>query len=300
MTSPQHEWYQGSIKLEPGQPKLLALEISYLFPVAAWYLHPCTLAAPKLPAAGSSNSLASSGSSSCASSMSTSTAQDANWDSYSLTASSFSSGMSIAHSAALCSAVSSLSTGSMRDSFSRGSGSSAGSIGRPRLCLDLSHGVGSYVSDPRYIDEATRSRKPRGIERLELAGRVCWKPKPMLSWLNRLLPAGIRSHHGCSSGCSAGSGGTGSLTSSGTGSAGPGGGTGCGSGSGGASGASVPMGVKKESSRPVCAVSVSKAAVWQVPEDPEYRFDQGFAFWAVQHKAEQLLEHYGVLPPWQG
>lgn len=289
MTSPQHEWYQGCIKLEPGQPKLLALEISYLFPVAAWYLHPCTLAAPKLPAAGSSSSLASS--SSCGSS-SGCTAQDSNWDTYSFAASSSSSGMSIAHSAALCSAVSSLSGTSIKDSTTTSSSSSGGSIGRPRLCLDLSQGVGSYVSDPRYIDEATRNKKPRGVERLELAGRVCWKPKPMLSWLNRLLPAGIRSH-----GCSAGSGSTGSHTSSGGG-AGMGGSVGS-AGSAGA-GASSPSGVKKESSsRPACAVTVSKAAVWQVPEDPEFRFDQGFAFWVVQHKAEQLLQHYGVLPPWQ-
>jgi hypothetical protein len=189
--------------------------------------------------------------------------------------------MSIAHSAALCSAVSSLSGASIKDSTT--SSSSTGSIGRPRLCLDLSQGVGSYVSDPRYIDEATRNKKPRGIERLELAGRVCWKPKPMLSWLNRLLPAGIRSHSSSgSSGAAVGGVSTGS--------------------SGGGSGSTVgsPLGVKKEgSSRPVCAVTVSKAAVWQVPEDPEFRFDQGFAFWVVQHKVEQLLQHYGVLPPCQ-
>ena len=283
MTSPQHEWYQGCIKLEPGQPKLLALEISHLFPVAAWYLHPCTLAAPKLPAAGSSSSLASS--SSCASS-SGCTAQDSNWDNYSFAASSSSSGMSIAHSAALCSAVSSLSGASIKDSTI--SSGFTGSIGRPRLCLDLSQGVGSYVSDPRYIDEATRNKKPRGIERLELAGRVCWKPKPMLSWLNRLLPAGIRSHGSSgSTGGHASSGSTGAAV----------GAVGLGSGSTVGS----PLGVKKEgSSRPVCAVTVSKAAVWQVPEDPEFRFDQGFAFWVVQHKAEQLLQHYGVLPPCHG
>jgi hypothetical protein len=48
------------------------------------------------------------------------------------------------------------------------------------------------------------------------------------------------------------------------------------------------------------AVTASKAAVWQVPEDPDFRFSEGVAFWVVQHKAEQLLEHYGILPPWQG
>jgi hypothetical protein len=117
----------------------------------------------------------------------------------------------------------------------------------------------------------------------------------MLSWLNRLLPAGIRSHGS--------SGSTGSHASSGSSGAAVGA-VGLGSGSSGAgSGSTVgsPLGVKKEgSSRPVCAVTVSKAAVWQVPEDPEFRFDQGFAFWVVQHKAEQLLQHYGVLPPCHG
>lgn len=294
VTSPQRDWGQGSIKLLPGQPKLLALEVSYLFPVAAWFLHPCTLAAPKLIAASSHSSLTSSGSSSCASSLSC-TAQDSNWDACSLTASSSGSGssggMSRAHSAALCSAVSSLSSaGCMPASTGGSSGrNSSSSIGRPRLCLDLSHGFGSYVSDPRYIEESARNQKPRGIERLELSGRVCWRPSKVQSWLGRLLP-GIRAH-----GCSSGTGSHASIMSL------PGGGSG---GSGTSSGSSCvvgsPSGARKDSSRPSFAVTVSKAAVWQVPEDPEYRFSEGFAFWVVQHKAEQLLEHYGILPPWQG
>lgn len=296
VTSPQRDWGHGSIKLQPGQHKLLALEVSYLFPVAAWFLHPCTLAAPKLIAASSNSSLASSGSSSCASSLSCN-AQDSNWDTYSLTASSSSGGgsggVSIAHSAALCSAVSSLSSaGSMQASAATTSGRSSSSIGRPRLCLDLSLGFGSYVTDPRYMDDSARNQKPRGIERLELAGRVCWRPSKVQSWLGRLLP-GIRAH-GCSN--HTGNSSTGNHANSISVSCAGGGssshGSGCVVGS--------PGGLRKDSSRPSFAVTASKAAVWQVPEDPEYRFMEGFAFWVVQHKAEQLLEHYGILPPWQG
>jgi hypothetical protein len=33
-----------------------------------------------------------------------------------------------------------------------------------------------------------------------------------------------------------------------------------------------------------------------VPADTDRRFAEGFMFWAVQHKLEQLLEQYGVLP----
>jgi hypothetical protein len=304
VTSPQRDWGQGSIKLQPGQPKLLALEVSYLFPVAAWFLHPCTLAAPKLIAASSNSSLVSSGSSSCASSLSF-TAQDSNWDTYSLTASSSSGGggsgsTSMAHSMALCSAMSSLSpAGSMQQpstSSSPGARGAAGSIGRPRLCLDLSHGFGSYVTDPRYIDaeESCRGQKARGIERLELSGRVCWRPSKVQSWLGRLLP-GIRAHGSSSahagSTCSHASSVSVSGASSGIGGSAGSSSSGCVVGSPG-----VP---RKDSSRPSFAVTVSKAAVWQVPEDPEYRFSEGFAFWVVQHKAEQLLEHYGILPPWQ-
>jgi hypothetical protein len=299
VTSPQRDWGHGSIKLQPGQPKLLALEISYLFPVAAWFLHPCTLAAPKLIAASSNSSLTSSASSSCASSLSCNV-QDSSWDTYSLTASSSSGGgscgVSIAHSAALCSAVSSLSSaGSMQASTATFSGRSFSSnVGRPRLCLDLSQGFGSYVTDPRYMDDSARSQKPRGIERLELAGRVCWRPSKVQSWLGRLLP-GIRAH-GCSNhtgNSNTSSSNAGSISVSCTG-----GGSSNSQGAGFVVGS--PGGLRKDSSRPSFAVTVGKAAVWQVPEDPEYRFMEGFAFWAVQHKAEQLLEHYGILPPWQG
>lgn len=303
VTSPQRDWGQGSIKLQPGQPKLLALEVSYLFPVAAWFLHPCTLAAPKLLAASSNSSLISSGSSSCASSLSF-TAQDSNWDSHSLTASSSSGGSgsgsgsaSMAHSVALCSAMSSLSpAGSMQPSTSSSTGArgAVGSVGRPRLCLDLSHGFGSYVTDPRYLDtdESSRGQKARGIERLELSGRVCWRPSKVQSWLGRLLP-GIRAHAGSSAHTgSAGSHASGMSVLGACGNSGS-------AGSGGGCVVGSPGGARKDSSRPSFAVTVSKAAVWQVPEDPEYRFSEGFAFWVVQHKAEQLLEHYGILPPWQ-
>jgi len=287
VTSPQGDWSQGAIKLEAGQPKLLALEVSYLFPVAAWFLHPCTLAAPKLLSSSNTSSLNSSGSSSSSASSMSGLTQDANWDTYSIAASSSaSSGMSIAHSAALCSAVSSLSFTSTKCS-SGSSGAAAGTtVGRPRLCLDLSHGFGSYVSDPRYLDESARYQRPRGLERLELADRVCWRPSKVQSWLGRLLP-GIRAH-GCSS-----SGGSSSSSSS----------TVAGSGSSISScvvGSPGSSALKAGSVRPSFAVTVGKAAVWQVPEDPEYRFMEGFEFWAVQHKAEQLLEHYGILPPWQG
>lgn len=305
VTSPQKDWGQGSIKLQAGQPKLLALEVSYLFPVAAWFLHPCTLAAPKPLGTTSSSSMnSSSGSSSCASSLST--APDPSWDSYSSTASSSASGgstgggMTLSHSAALCSAVSSLSFTSKSCSLR------SSSSGRPRLCLDLSHGLGSYVSDPRFIDESSRNQRPRGLERLELAHRVCWRPSKVQSWLGRLLP-GIRAHGGASSGSGSGNGhgggtaGGSPMAASYSYHSSSGGGSG-GGGFGGSHGGCIvgsPTG-RHSSSRPSFAVTVSKAAVWQVPEDPEYRFTEGFAFWAVQHKAEQLLEHYGILPPWQG
>jgi hypothetical protein len=226
--------------------------------------------------------------------------QDSSWDTYSLTASSSSGGgscgVSIAHSAALCSAVSSLSSaGSMQASTATFSGRSFSSnVGRPRLCLDLSQGFGSYVTDPRYMDDSARSQKPRGIERLELAGRVCWRPSKVQSWLGRLLP-GIRAHdcsnHTGSSNTSSSNAGSISVSCTGGGSSNR-------QGAGFVVGS--PGGLRKDSSRPSFAVTVGKAAVWQVPEDPEYRFMEGFAFWAVQHKAEQLLEHYGILPPWQG
>jgi hypothetical protein len=315
--------------------------VSYIFPVPAWYLHPCTLAAPKaLCGMGSSSS-------SC-------TLQDANWDSHSLGASSSSSGggaggassssgggssgASLAHSAALTSAFSSLSftsttvggrAASSSGSLSTTSGGSSGlnAGGRPRLCLDLSHGLGSYVIDPRFIDDTARNQRPRGLERLELAGRVCWRPNKVQTWLGRLLP-GIRSHSsssGCRTACngssshssSGGSAATGlhaaangalGLTAASSGGGSNGGSSTTTSSGGGAGGtgsngsASVPcgggssQGCGTKAGAPLSfAVTVSKAAVWQVPEDPEFRFSEGFCFWAVQHKAEQLLGHYGIL-----
>jgi hypothetical protein len=333
--SPQRDWCQGSITLAVGQPKLLALEVSYIFPVPAWYLHPCTLAAPK----GLRHSR------SCCTSSSACTMADANWDANSLgdsSSSSSSSGggggsadstdsMSRAHSAALSSALSSLSfTGATRGvdrsshrslaSTSSGSsgGGGAGSCcagGRPRLCLDLSHGLGSYVIDPRCMDEAMRASRPRGLERLELAGRACWRPNKVQTWLGRLLP-GIRgsSHHhavsyghsgshghgssSCSHGAAAGASGRVSYAAIIGGSGGSSGGFGtAAAGHVGGSGSAVAgdSGGGKGGAWPSFAVTVSKAAVWQVPEDPEYRFCEGFMFWAVQHKAEQLLGHYGIL-----
>jgi hypothetical protein len=41
VTSYQQDWCQGSIQITPGKPQLLALEISYIFPIPAWFLHPC-------------------------------------------------------------------------------------------------------------------------------------------------------------------------------------------------------------------------------------------------------------------
>lgn len=43
VSSPQHDWFQGTIALTPGVPRLLTLEVSYLLPVPAWFLHPAAL-----------------------------------------------------------------------------------------------------------------------------------------------------------------------------------------------------------------------------------------------------------------
>lgn len=42
VTAPQRDWCQGTIQLQPGKPQYLALEVSYILPVPAWFLHPCT------------------------------------------------------------------------------------------------------------------------------------------------------------------------------------------------------------------------------------------------------------------
>uniref|UniRef100_A0A383VKV1 F-box domain-containing protein n=1 Tax=Tetradesmus obliquus TaxID=3088 RepID=A0A383VKV1_TETOB len=317
VTSPQRDWCQGCIQLQPGQPRLLALEVSYIFPVPAWFLHPCTLAAPR----PSSSSGSSCGTSSCASSVS-GMALDQTWDSYSSsTAGSSASSMSISQSAMLCSAApfgrgdnSSLASSSLSSSGSLGactamisssvastcSGSSNGPCGRPRLSLDLSIGFGSYVIDPRYIDEGSPNLVHRGLERIELSARACWRPSKVQSWLGRLLP-GIRGHsNGSSNSCGAGSAGSGSssgnvgitLPSSGS------------SSSPGASSLAAataaagcsPVSGHKPGSKPSFSVTLSKAAAWQVPQDTDRRFAEGFMFWAAQHKLEQLLEQYGVLP----
>jgi hypothetical protein len=47
--------------------------------------------------------------------------------------------------------------------------------------------------------------------------------------------------------------------------------------------------------KPSFAVTLSKAAAWKVPSDPDRRFAEGFMFWAVQHKLELLLQGYGIL-----
>jgi hypothetical protein len=43
VSSPQHDWCQGSLVLTPGVPRLLTLEVSYLLPVPAWFVHPATI-----------------------------------------------------------------------------------------------------------------------------------------------------------------------------------------------------------------------------------------------------------------
>lgn len=156
--------------------------------------------------------------------------------------------------------------------------------GRPRLSLDLSIGFGSYVIDPRYIDEASPNLMHRGLERMELAARVCWRPSKVQSWLGRLLP-GIRSH-ACSN--------SGNITSS---SSNTGGNSPRAAGVAGSAAAvcSASSG-GKQGAKPSFAVTLSKAAAWQVPADTDRRFAEGFMFWAVQHKLELLLEQYGVLP----
>ncbi|KAF6255196.1 hypothetical protein COO60DRAFT_1641750 [Scenedesmus sp. NREL 46B-D3] len=215
VTSPQCDWRQGCIQLQPGQPRLLALEVRYIFSVPAWFLHPCTLAAPCPSSSGGS----SCGAGSCASSLS-GMALDQTWDSYSsATAGSRASSMSIGQSAMLCSAApfehgdsGSLARGSLSSSGSLGactamatssgastcSGSGNSPCGRPRLSLDLSIGFGSYVIDPRYIDEASPTLMHRGLERIDLSARACWRPSKVQSWLGRLLP-GIRGHSSGSS-----------------------------------------------------------------------------------------------------
>lgn len=51
----------------------------------------------------------------------------------------------------------------------------------------------------------------------------------------------------------------------------------------------------RPNNKPGLTVSLSKVAAWQVPSDTDRRFAEGFLFWAVQHKLEQLLTQYGVL-----
>lgn len=261
-------------------------------PVPAWFLHPCTLAAPK----PSSNRGATSCCSSCASSM------DQTWDSYSTGTSSDASSMSINNSITLCSAglgddcsITSSSLTSSSSSIgnftavSSGNSSSCrfcGSDGRPRLSLDLSCGFGTYVSDPRYID-AAHQHLHRGLDRMELSSKVCWKPNKVQSWLGRLLP-GIRGHSSSSS--VTGAGGSSPRTSQ-TGSS-----SGTGVGSIAVAAPCSPGSGSRQGSKPSFAVSLSKVAAWQVPSDTDRRFAEGFLFWAVQHKLEQLLVHYGVLP----
>jgi len=293
VTSPQRDWCQGSIQLVPGQPRLLALEISYLFPVPAWFMHPCTLAAPR-----TSNSAAGGftcGNGSCCS---VSTGLDPTWDSHSSATNNSCANsavsMSICQSAAFCSAVPSAAGDSNR-SLSTTSLTSSGSLGLcnssncsrcganawgggPRLSLDLSTGFGSFVMDPRYIDDASPNMVHKGLERLELANRVCWRPNKVQAWLGRLLP-GICSHA------------VGTVSSSSSGSSGLPGLAGNGSA---AAGGSVGSGLKPVV-KPSFSVTLSKAAAWKVPSDPDRRFAEGFMFWAVQHKLELLLQGYGIL-----
>jgi hypothetical protein len=151
------------------------------------------------------------------------------------------------------------------------------------------------VIDPRYIDEASPNLVHRGLERIELFARVCWRPSKVQSWLGRLLP-GIRGHANGSS-CSAGSGGSSSgnvgITLPSSSSSNQAAGS---LAAASAAAACSPGGGHKQGSKPSFAVTLSKAAAWQVPSDTDRRFAEGFMFWAVQHKLEQLLEQYGVLP----
>lgn len=256
-------------------------------PVPAWFLHPCTLAAPR-PCSSSRGCCGS-----CASSMSGMTL-DQTWESYS-TGTSSGSSMSISSSIALCSSAAgmsadsrSLATTSLTSSGSLGNIASAASgssgicscrgDGRPRLSLDLSCGFGTYVSDPRYID-AAQHKQPRGLERMELSSRVCWKPSKVQSWLGRLLP-GIRGHSSSSTGNSSPRASHHAGSSTGAGSS--------------AAIAACPLS-SRSGAKPSFAVNLSKVAAWQVPSDTDRRFAEGFLFWAVQHKLEQQLKHYGIL-----
>jgi hypothetical protein len=232
VSSPQHDWCQGSLVLTPGVPRLVTLEVSYLLPVPAWFVHPATL-------------------------------DDASG----------------------------------------------------RLMLDLSCGFGSYVTDPRYSSEggaaaaaAAASAGAAGLQRLELCGRLAWRPSRVASFFNRLLTKGQGSS------CKGGSGRSGpSPRHGGAGSGGPqspgvsvpgcvsvgyGRGSGNapqGSAASGAAGAPAPPPPPPASSTHV--LGVSKVAAWQVPADMEWRFAEGFLFSAEDHKAEQLLAHYDLLDP---
>ncbi|KAF8069448.1 hypothetical protein HT031_001564 [Scenedesmus sp. PABB004] len=307
VTSPQRDWCQGVIQLHPGQPRLLALEVSYIFQVPAWFLHPCTLAAPRPGADGggcggaggggcgggtAGGGAGSCGGGSCASSVS-GMALDGSWDAHSCASTSGLS--SISTSAALCSAGTASDSASLTSSLTSsgslatmassaagcGGGAGCGSGcggGQPRLSLDLSVGFGSYVIDPRYIDEAGPSLQDRGLERLELTSRATWRASKVQSWLGRLLP-GIRGHASSHAGGGPPPGGA-----PGGGGAPPAGAAPGGCGHGGKPGA-----------RPSFAVTLSKAAAWQVPSDTDRRFAEGFMFWAVHHKLEQLLRQHGLL-----
>jgi hypothetical protein len=237
VSSPQHDWCQGSLVLTPGVPRLVTLEVSYLLPVPAWFVHPAAL--------------------------------------------------------------------------DEASG---------RLMLDLSCGFGSYVTDPRYSSDAggaaaaaapAAAAAAGGLQRLELCGRLAWRPSRVASFFNRLLTKGQGSSckgGGGRSGPSPRHGGSGAAAAASPGAPSSPGvsvpgcvSVGYGRGGGGAPAGAAAVGPAAAPPPPPPPASsthvlgVSKVAAWQVPADMEWRFAEGFLFSAEDHKAEQLLKQYGLM-----
>ena len=279
MSSPQQDWRQGAVALAPGAPALLALEVSYLLPVPAWFVHPVVAApAAPQPAAG-------------------------------------------------------------------GSGEGGGGGGGRRLALDLSRGFGSFVTDPRYhhhhhhdhhaaasASAGAAAATPAGasLERLELCGRLAWRPSRVAALITRLRGAkgGAAAPPAASAAAAAAPAATG----------GGGGGGGSGSGGGGGSGGAAvscvgygraaagaaaaaaaaaaavsmprralaqqqqqalqPPAPQAPASGATHVIGVARAAAWRAPADAARRFEPGlFMFTAEDHAAARLLERYGLLGP---
>ncbi|GBG00106.1 hypothetical protein Rsub_12847 [Raphidocelis subcapitata] len=232
VSSPQHDWCQGSLVLTPGVPRLLTLEVSYLLPVPAWFVHPAAIDE---------------------------------------------------------------ATG--------------------RLALDLSRGFGSYVTDPRYaadggagaaagagaggtaaVGGAAGAGAGGGLQRLELCGRLAWRPSRVASFFNRFLAKGPGAsckgggarapspRHGAGGGAS-GVSVPGCVA------------VGYGRGGGAAAAAAATPPPPPPPPASLHLLGVSKVAAWQVPADTEWRFAEGYLFSAEDHKAEHLLSKYGLLRP---